>query len=176
MLQGGDSNYIWNATGLPNWLNLSSDGILSGTPDAEGEHLIEITVRDGNNFTATKNLTLTVKTGCGNGAYVIESDGNAAYNASYSKDGLLQLTVNKNVSGFTYFSVHISPVLGHSGTEVCVFVQTRNGVQLAIMAYKGDFENVGDPCSAFNVQPGDVIEVYVVDALSNEADKNPVVL
>ena len=173
---GGDSNYIWSATGLPNWLNLSSDGILSGTPDAEGEHLIEITVNDGNNFTETKNLTLTVKTACGNGAYVIESDGNAAYNASYSKDGLLQLTVNKNVSGFTYFSVHISPVLGHSGTEVCVFVQTRNGVQLAIMAYKGDFENVGDPCSAFNVQPGDVIEVYVVDALSNEADKNPVVL
>lgn len=173
---GGSGSYTWRATGLPDRFSLSTGGMLSGTPKTGGKYSIQLTVTDANSNTVTKTLALTIKKGCGNGAYVIESDGDKAYTGSYSSDGLLQLTVNSGVKGFTYFGVDISAVSGHTGNEVCVFVQTRGGVQLGIMAYKGDFDSAGSPCCAFNVQPGDVIEVYIVDALSNNAGKSPVVL
>ena len=172
----GGSGYSWSAAGLPDGLTLLTGGVLSGTPVTDGEYLIELTVTDTNSQTTTKTLTLTIKKHCGNCAYVYESDGDPSYTDGYSDDGILKLTVKKSVSGFTYFGVNISPVTGHSGSEVCVFVHTRNGVQIGIMAFKDDFDSGGSPCAAFNVQAGDVIEVYVVDTLSNNASANPIML
>ena len=120
--------------------------------------------------------TFTTIPSCGNGAYYIETDGDSAYTAGYTKDGLLNLTVNVNQSGFTYFGVDISAVTGHSGSEACLFVHIRNGVQMGIMAFKDDFDSGGIPCAAFNVQTGDVIEVYIVDKLTNDESANPTVL
>ncbi|MEA1959906.1 MAG: Ig-like domain-containing protein [Bacillota bacterium] len=113
---------------------------------------------------------------CGNGAYLIASDSDSAYTDSYTNEGLLNLTVNEGVSGLTYFSVNVSAVTGHASSEVCLFVHVRNSVQVGIMAFKGDFESGGNPCAAFNVQTGDVIEVYIVDELTNDASSNPTVL
>ena len=173
---GGSGGYTWGATGLPGWLALSADGVLGGTPDTDGQYSIDLTVTDANSNTATKTLTLTIKKGCGNGAYVIETDGDGAYTGGYSDDGLLQLTVNSGVSGFTYFRANISTVTGHTGNEICVFIHIRNGAQKGFSFNEADYDTVHASGAAFNVQPGDVIEVYIVDALSNGAGTNPAVL
>ncbi|HOO27127.1 MAG TPA: Ig-like domain-containing protein, partial [Lachnospiraceae bacterium] len=130
----------------------------------------------GNIMEADSTHSFTTVVMCGNGAYLVESDGDSAYSAGYTDDGLLHLTVNSGVSGFTFFGVNISVQSGHSGSEVCLFVHTRNGVQRGIMACKGDFDTGGSPYAAFNVRAGDVIEVYFVDGLTNDAGVNPSVL
>ncbi len=48
---GGSGSYQWSATGLPNWLTLSSTGLLSGTPPAAGAVPFTVTLLD----TATEN-------------------------------------------------------------------------------------------------------------------------
>ena len=128
-----------------------------------------------NRTTTITNNTTSLPKGCGNGAYLIESDGDAAYTGSYTDDGILALTVNTGYKGFTYFGVAISAVTGHSGTEVCVFVQIRNGVQINLSATKGDLDTLSSASAGFNVKPGDVIKVYIVDSLSNSGG-SPVVL
>ena len=178
---GGDGAFTWSAEGLPASNNLSIDsatGVLSGTPaDGDvGTYTVTITATDTNAVSGSETYTLVIQKGCGNGAYLIVSDGDAAYTGSYTDDGIPTLTVNDGVSGFIYFGVNISAVTGHAGNEICVFVQTRNGVQIGINATKADFEIVGSATAAFNVQAGDVIEVYIVDALSNDASANPNVL
>jgi hypothetical protein len=52
----------------------------------------------------------------------------------------------------------------------------RNGTQIAINATKADFDQVSSAVASFNVNPGDVIEAYIVDNLSNSADSNPALL
>ena len=122
----------------------------------------------------THSFTTVVK--CGNGAYVLESDGDSAYTGSYTDGGLLQMTVNSGQTGFTYFSVKISVDAGHTGNEVCVFVHIRKGVQISMNATMADFDTVNSAYAAFNVKAGDVVEVYIVDVLSNAADTTPAVL
>lgn len=85
------------------------------------------------------------------------------------------MTVKSGVSGFKYFSVSLSPVVPHSGSEVVVFVHLRGGIQLAISAAKADFDTVDCAQAGFNVQPGDVVKVYIVDELTNDPDRNPIV-
>ncbi|WKY48998.1 cadherin-like beta sandwich domain-containing protein [Eubacteriaceae bacterium ES3] len=175
---GGTDVFTWSATGLPGSLSLDSSGLLSGTPvESEvGSYAVTITAKDGNDVTGSRNYTLVIQAGCGNGAYLIASDGDAAYTGSYTDDGIPTLTVNKGVSGFTYFGVDISPVTGHAGEEVCLFVHKRDGVQLGMNAVKADFDTVGSAYAAFNIKSGDVIEVYIVDDLTNNTSDNPTVL
>ena len=45
---GGTGTYTWTATGLPPGLTLSSNGVLSGTPTANGIFNFNITVTDAN--------------------------------------------------------------------------------------------------------------------------------
>ncbi len=173
---GGSGGYTWSATGLPDGFSLSTVGVLSGTPGTHGQSSIVFTATDANSNTVTKTLTLTIKKGCGNGAYVVESDGDSAYTGSYSNDGLLQLTVNSGVKGLTYFRTNISTVTGHVGNEICVFIHMRNGVQIGFSFNEADYDTVHISGAAFNVQPGDVIEAYIVDGLSNNTGESPVVL
>jgi len=150
-------------------LNLDEDtGAITGTPTLAdtGTYSVKITVSDGS-ATATATFTLTIREGCGNGAYLIASDGDDAYTGSYTDDGIPTLTVNTGYTGFTYFSVDVSAVTGHTGTETCVFVQIRGGVQIAFCFLNADFDTVDKAGAGFNVKPGDIIEVYLVDNLSN---------
>ena len=179
--EGGDGTFTWSAAGLPASNNLSIDsatGVLSGTPaDGDvGRYTVTITATDGNGVTGDKSYTLVVQKGCGNGAYLIVSDGDPAYTGSYTDDGIPTLTVNDGVSGFTYFGVDISAVTGHAGKEICVFVQTRNGEQIGFSFVIGNFDALSGSGSAFNVRVGDVIEVYIVDGLTNGTSDNPTVL
>lgn len=176
--EGGDGSFSWSATGLPATLSINSaTGVISGTPgDADkGNHSVTITATDGNAVTATETYTLVIQKGCG-GAYIIVSDGDAAYTGSYRDDGIPTLTVNSGVYGFTYFGVNISKVAGHAGKEICVFVLKRNGLQIAFSFNRADYDIVDYSGAAFNVRAGDVIEVYIVDALSNSTNLSPTIL
>ena len=176
--EGGDGSFVWSATGLPSTFSLdSATGILSGTPvDGEGTYSVTITATDGNTVTGDKSYTLVVQKGCGNGAYLIVSDGNTAYTGSYTDKGIPTLTVNDGVSGFTYFRVNITTVTGHAGEEVCLFVHIRNEKQIGFSFVVGNFDGLSGTGAAFNVQAGDVIMVYIVDELTNGAASNPNVL
>lgn len=61
--KGGVGPYSWSAAGLPSGLQLSTDGILSGTPTQSGTFPYTITITDegdSNNVT-TEHCTLTVQ-------------------------------------------------------------------------------------------------------------------
>ncbi len=79
----------------------------------------------------------------GGGAYLIVSDGGGAYTGGFTGDGIPTLTVNPGVTGLTYFGADITPVTGHAGPEVCVFVQLRGGQQIGFSASKGDYDTQG---------------------------------
>jgi putative Ig domain-containing protein len=60
--QGGQTPYIWSATGLPTGLSLSQAGVLSGTPTVSGPFSVVVTVKDGSSpqLTGTATLSLTI--------------------------------------------------------------------------------------------------------------------
>jgi hypothetical protein len=176
--EGGTGSFTWSATGLPtSLLQDSTTGVLSGTlaDGDEGTYNVTITATDENSVTVSESYTLVVHEGCG-GAYLIVSDGDSAYTGSYTDDGIPTLTVNDGVSGFTYFGVDISAVTGHDGKEVCLFVQKRDGEQIGLSFNRADYDTVSYAGAAFNVQAGDVLEVYIVDSLSNDSGSAPTVL
>ena len=184
---GGNGPYTWSwaaASGstLPSAITLSADGTLSVTSGGKltdgdiGSYDVEITVTGSGDATVTQmqSFTLTIRKGCGNGAYLIESDGGTAYTGSYTDAGIPTLTVNTGCTGFTYFGVNITAVTGHSGSEVCVFVQIRDGQEINFSFIRNDFDTAGSAQAAFNVKPGDVIEVYLVDQLSNSGGSSSI--
>ena len=64
MATGGSGGYSWTVSGQPNGLNISSSGVLSGTPGTNTQsqfpYLITAKVQDSNGATATKTLPLTI--------------------------------------------------------------------------------------------------------------------
>lgn len=94
-----------------------------------------------------------------------------------SADGKVIMTVNGDVTGFKTFGAEITAAEGHEGLETVVFRHVRSGEQLGLSAIRGDFDTEGlAPQAGFNVKPGDVVEVYIVDQLSNDSDVQPVIL
>lgn len=100
----------------------------------------------------------------------------AVYAVAY-EGGILRMTVKDGVTGFRTFKAAVTAIRGHAGTETVVFKHTRSGVQLGMSAVETNIDGSGWTAAAqFNAAPGDVIEVYVVDALSNDPNRMPVVL
>jgi len=99
-----------------------------------------------------------------------------AYTIGTTPEGIKTMTVNEGKTGFKYFTVNITPVVSHNGTETVVFTHSRNGSQLGLNATGADFDQVDTAQAGFNVQSGDVIKVYIVDELTNAVDHNPVIL
>lgn len=108
--------------------------------------------------------------------YTVTPEEDAAYTAGTTKDGVNTMTVNDGVNGFKYFTVGITPVTSHSGSETVVFAHFRNGEQLGINAARADFDQVEIAQAGFNVKAGDMIKAYMVDDLTSSADLNPVIL
>ncbi|MDD2503432.1 MAG: hypothetical protein PHG58_06230 [Clostridia bacterium] len=102
-----------------------------------------------------------------------------AYHQSYNTPdgGINTMIVNSNISGLIYFGVQISPGWSHHwGMETVVFVHQRNGFQLSLNATRADFDQVSTAHAGFNVQPGDMVKVFIVDDLTKNLDFNPTVL
>lgn len=174
---GGTAPYTWTAAELPAGLSLGPDtGVISGTPTVTGSFDVDVTLTDNNSNTASKTLILKLNQGCGNGAFLITPDTDAACTAGLTADGIPTMTVKKCVSGFKYFSATVEPVTGHVGKEATIFVQLRNGKQVGISFNKADYDIVNNAGAAFNVQPGDIIKVFIVDDLTNASGANPVTL
>lgn len=174
---GGQSPYNWTAENLPDWLGLNdTTGELTGTPSQTGSCTITVTVREQGGSTASQDFTLEAYNGNGNSAYVITPVNDGTYTAGLSAHGISTMTVNKKASGLKYFYVDIIPVSGHDGEESLVFVQLRRNSQIAISISRADYDVINRAGVGFNVRAGDVIKVYLVDALGNDPAVSPVVL
>jgi len=174
---GGKTPYNWSATGLPNNLTIdSSTGAINGTPTVTGTYMVNVTLTDSSGLTASEGFTMNVFYPTGTGKYTINPVSDQDYTIGTTTQGIATMTVNSGTSGFTYFTVNVAVVVSHGGNEVVVIKQMRNGTQIAINATKADFDQVSSAVASFNVNPGDVIEAYIVDNLSNSADSNPALL
>ncbi|HEX3012352.1 MAG TPA: FG-GAP-like repeat-containing protein [Syntrophomonadaceae bacterium] len=174
---GGKTPYTWSAAGLPAGLSLNtSTGEITGTPTLAGDSVINVTLIDSAGMTISKGFVLDVFHPAGTGRYTITPATDSSYTTGTTTDGITTLTVNSGVAGFKYFTVNVALSESHSGNEVAVFVQFREGSQIAVNATRADFDQVGSAVAAFNVQPGDVIKVYVVDDLTNDEGFNPTLL
>ncbi|MDD4170863.1 MAG: DUF1533 domain-containing protein [Syntrophomonas sp.] len=141
-------------------------------------------------FTEAKDYTITIKaTGYTDAAitqtvlleapqpvYTVTPVEDTVYTIGETPDGIKTLTVNPGQTGLKYFAVSITPIISHEGFETAVFTHTRNNAQLQLNALVAEFDVANTAKAGFNVQPGDVIKVYIVDRLTNEKNANPVVL
>ena len=92
-----------------------------------------------------------------------------------TSDGRSTMTVNVGQSGFKSFAVSVEPVISHKGNETVIFTHWRGGTELQLNATVADFDVADTAQAGFNVQPGDVIKVYIVDRLTNDSNINPMV-
>ncbi|OPX86463.1 MAG: hypothetical protein A4E53_02896 [Pelotomaculum sp. PtaB.Bin104] len=111
-----------------------------------------------------------------NAVYTITPTSDTAYQVGATPEGINTMTVNSDITGLKYFGVQVTPVREHSGLEAVVFTHQRNGAQLSINVTKADFDAVNNAQAGFNVQPGDVVKVFIVDDLTSAIDLNPVIL
>jgi hypothetical protein len=175
--EGGNGPYTWSATGLPTELTMNEiSGQITGTLVNEGEYIVAIKVVDADGLEASKSLTLKVNEGCGNGGYIIQPEEESIYTRGYTDDGIPIITIHDGITGFKFFTVSVAPVTGHNGEELCVFVHMRDGLQIGINATAADFDTINQAKVGFNVKPGDVIRIYMVDDLTNEIGINPNIL
>ena len=108
--------------------------------------------------------------------YTVTPAVDSDYQISSTNEGIKTMTVNTGASGMKYFTVQTEPVTAHDGLEAVVFAHLRNGAQDNFNITKADFDEVHTAQAGFNVQPGDVIQVYIVDDLTNDVDFNPTIL
>ena len=175
---GGNAPYTWRASGLPAGLSIdTSTGVIGGVPAAAGTSVVNITLTDSLGAATTRGYTLPVFYPAGTGRYIVTPfDDVAVYTVGATPEGFATMTVKDMITGFKYFTVDISLTESHAGDETVVFVQTRKGMQIAINATTADFDTVSRAKAAFNVLPGDVIKVYLVDDLNNSEGFNPTLL
>ncbi len=108
--------------------------------------------------------------------YTVTPAADSDYQISSTNEGIKTMTVNTGASGMKYFTVQVEPVTAHDGLEAVVFAYLRNGARNNLNVTKADFDAVHTAQAGFNVQPGDVIQVYIVDDLTNDVDFNPTIL
>ena len=125
---------------------------------------------------ASVTQSITTVTFSTNPQYSVVPTTDAAYTIGATADGIKTMTVNNAVSGSKYFEISITPVREHTGEETAVFVHLRNGAQISLNYTKADFDGgVKTAGAGFNVQAGDVVKAYIVDGLTNETTRNPIV-
>lgn len=129
----------------------------------------------GGNPLTSQNLPITA-IGTGAGKYTVTPVAGSAYTVTANGSGSTIASMTAATAGFKYFTVNVSPLQSHAGSERVIFIQTRGGVQLAVNATAADFDTVHTAKTGFNVQAGDNIKAYIVDNLSGDEDINPTLL
>lgn len=101
----------------------------------------------------------------------------AVYTTGTNVNGVQTMTVKQGVAGFRTFAAQVTSEEAHYGKETVVFKQLRGGVQIGLAAVRADFDlSDMEAQASFNVATGDVIEVFVVDELTNNPAKLPILL
>jgi hypothetical protein len=137
---------------------------------------LTLTARDANGQVIDRFTLQKPPTGGPGVLYTLIPLDDAAYQAGTTPDGINTLTVNSAVSGRKYFGVQVQPGAGREGWEAVVFVHLRDGAPLGLSVARADFDRVTAAQAGFEVQPGDVVKVYLVDELTDALDSNPTVL
>lgn len=136
-----------------------------------------IAFKDGMTGSGVLTAAYTIQTGgVLTGAYAVTPAADAAYTSDETTDGIDTMTVKAGYSGSRSFTVNVSSVTAHSGTEKAVFVQLRNGQQASLQAVAADFDTVNTASASFEVQPGDIVKVFIVDDLYTTTDTISTVL
>ncbi len=86
------------------------------------------------------------------------------------------MLILQNVTGFKDFGVTAKAMAGRPDQLEVVFVHLRNGVQQSLNSIRVNSDTDGiDIRAGFNIEPDDVIKIYMVDELTNETDRNPII-
>lgn len=121
------------------------------------------------------SCSLTAPASSEHPVYALTPVADTAYTIGATSEGIETMTVNGGINGLKYFTVSVSPIKPHSGTETVVFVHLRDGIQLGLNTVKEDFDTVNSAAAGFDVQAGDVVKAYIVDDLSSALDFNPTI-
>jgi len=122
------------------------------------------------------DVTLYARWLSGTGKYTVTPAASAAYTAGTTPEGIASMTVNGGVSGLISFPVTVGVTESHTGNETAIFIQFRAGVQIGLKTVTADLDYTANAAADFDVQPGYVVKVYIVDALTNGEDVNPTLL
>lgn len=98
------------------------------------------------------------------------------FEATKNSDGITTVTIKPSVNGTKYITATVRLAETHEGNETLVFSHSRSGVQQNVVALVKDYGTQSSGQAGFDVQPGDVIQVYLVDSLTSDLDKNPIML
>jgi hypothetical protein len=158
-----DAKVIIPGTGV----NITGAGATDYTPAGRDVDVL-MAAAEGLEITSQQNST---------GKYTVAPvEDDSVYEVGATTDGINTMTVKTGISGLKYFGTVITPVVEHEGQEAVIFVHLRNGVQLSLNVTKAEFDVVDNAQAGFNVEPGDMVKVYIVDGLTNAVDFNPTLL
>ena len=162
---GPEKDYIVKQmAGISNYQVINIDG-----------NTLTMTVRDANGQ-IIDSCTIVKKPFGDISQYTIIPLEDDTYQTGMTADGITTMTVGSSIFGMKYFGVQVDSIEVHEGMETLVFTHLRNGVQLGINVTKADFDIVDTAQAGFNVKPGDIVKVYLVDDLTNGIDCNPIML
>lgn len=128
------------------------------------------------NGPSTTTTTTALANGSAMGVYTMTPSADADCTNGKTAYGIDTITVNSGVTGSKDFTITVTPVTAHLGNEKAVFAQLRNGALINLTPVTADFDSVNTATVSFNVQPGDVIKVFIVDDLTSAADVTTTIL
>ncbi|MFW5649551.1 MAG: SBBP repeat-containing protein, partial [Candidatus Alkaliphilus sp. MAG34] len=97
------------------------------------------------------------------------------YEVRETEVGLI-LTLKQGVTGFKHFEAMVKAIEEKLGQLEVVFTHLRNNMQQSLNSIQADSDaDKIDASAGFNIKPGDVIRIYLVDELTNEIDRNPII-
>lgn len=109
--------------------------------------------------------------------YELTVDESNDYELEETESGL-KLIVRQAVAGFKEFGATVRSRTGEGlGQLNVVFTHLRNNIQRGLNTISADFDASWFSVKAgFNVEPGDFIKIFMVDELTNDLDRNPIIL
>jgi hypothetical protein len=173
---GGSGSYTWalaSGSSLPSWLQLTSAGVLSGTPTTATAYSFTITVTDSASNTASATFSLTINgalsitttylpSGTENVAYsqtIGVSGGTQPYTFSITSGSLPswansststaftsngQITGTPTSTGSTQFIVQVTDSASHTATQrLTITVYAASGVNNSYLKGSYAFEGIG---------------------------------
>jgi hypothetical protein len=140
---GGTNTYTWAITSgaLPGGLNLSSGGLISGTPTANGTFGFNVTATDGNGQQAVRTLAITIATTVATTTTTTAAkppkrpSGCALHGVIRSRK-----TTGVTITGHNFYA---QPSIRSSDPGTRVLVRHDNGSRLSTVVQVKGFGNVG---------------------------------